>query len=375
MTLQSDLSADLASSPVTVILKRVRDYCQADPQIARRYDSAKQVVRAFRTPSFYEVSTRCNLYCEGCYYFENSDKSASFVDGNRDMEEWRGFFAQEAARRVSMAYFVGAEPALHQDRLVAAAPYFPHGNIGTNGTIRMDADVPFRIGVSAWAGDDKTDRQLRGASVFRKAVQLYQGDPRAIILYTVSAWNIGEIKTVAQICADHGIDLTFNFYSPTHAFNAKVAAHAPNDTSFFRHSRDGHTPCLGPDDLVRARETLEEVLTLFPETVIYSSRFNRWITGEKPRYDLDAEGIALNCGSRISGRLWYYRTDLERAAVKCATPDVDCATCRMYSGGWSSRFAPRAEDVASLKDFSEWLDMIEVLGRIFIRKNPHYAAG
>jgi hypothetical protein len=69
----------------------------------------------------------------------------------------------------------------------------------------------------------------------------------------------------------------------------------------------------------------------------------------------------------------YHRTDLKQAPVKCCTPDVDCTTCRMYSGGWSSRFAPTAADVRSAPDFSEWLDMIEVLGRIFLRRNPHHA--
>ena len=375
MTIQPDTAEDNAGTNLVAILKRVRDYCAADSDIARRYESAKQVVRVFRTPSFYEVSTRCNLYCEGCYYFENSDPTASIVDADRDLAEWTAFFGREAQRNVSMAYFVGAEPALHQDRLLAAARFFPYGNIGTNGTIRMDPDVPFRIGVSAWAGDDKTDRQLRGASVFRKAIRLYQGDPRAIILYTVSAWNIGQIETVAQICADHGVELTFNFYSPTRAYNAKLAAHAPNDAAFFRQSWEGHTPCLGPQDLARARDTLEEVLERFPQTVIYSSRFNRWITENGPRYQLDSDGIATDCGSRISGRMRYHRTDLEQTSVKCCTPDVVCGTCRMYSGGWSSRFAPRPIDVATCQNFSEWLDMIEVLGRIFVRKNPHYVAG
>lgn len=362
------------NADLTTILKRVRSFCQSEPDIARRYESAKQVVRAFRTPSFYEVSTRCNLFCEGCYYFENSEQTGAPVDANRDLQSWRNFFESEAKRNVTMAYFVGAEPALHQERMLAAAPYFPYGNVGSNGTIRIDQDIPFRIGVSVWAGDDETDQKLRGGSVFRKAIRIYQGDPRAIMLYTVSAWNIDQIGTVAQMCADHGIDLTFNFYSPTNAFNAKVKAHSVNDNAFFRQSRTGHTPCLGPDELARARDALEQVMDDYPQTVLYSSRFNRWITGSGPIYELDSSGVALGCGSRITGRLRYHRTDLRQADVKCATPDIDCATCRMYSGGWSSRFAPRTEDVATKQDFLEWLDMIEVLGRIFLRKNTQYAA-
>jgi hypothetical protein len=265
-----------------------------------------------------------------------------------------------------MAYFVGAEPALHQERLLTAATHFPNGNVGTNGTIRIHAEVPYRIAVSVWAANDATDRQLRGATVFRKALRNYEGDPRAIMVFTVSAWNIDEVPIMARMCREHGVDLTFNFYSPTRAFNSKIAGGAPNDRTFFRQSTAEKSPRLSADSLARASETLDQVTADYPETVVYSRNFNSLVTAPEELYELDADGVAVDCGSRVGERMHYYRTDLIRADVKCCSPDIDCSSCRMYSGAWSSRLEPKARDVESEQAVENWLEMIDTAGRIFL---------
>jgi hypothetical protein len=347
------------------VLRGLRQLLQQRPDFAPRYELAKAVVRAFRKPAFYEVSQRCNLWCEGCYYFE--DANPQRVPEQEQAQAWDAFFASEGARGVSMAYFVGAEPALHQERLVAAAKYFPWGNIGTNGTIRIDPSVPYRIGVSVWAADDATDKRLRGASVFRKALKNYEGDPRAIILFTLSPWNLPGARTLAEMCRDHGLPLTFNMYSPTATFLDRLSKGDSNDKEYFRVSRPDSTPCFTPADLAETRRTVEDLLEDFPETVIYSRGYNDWATQPGSLYDIDPEtGVATHCGSRIVGQMRYHTADLRMAERKCCTPDVDCSSCRMYSGGWSSKFQPTAHDVASETAFGGWLDMMETLGRIFL---------
>ena len=109
----------------------------------------------------------------------------------------------------------------------------------------------------------------------------------------------------------------------------------------------------------------------FPDTIIYSKTYNDWVTRAGPLYELDAEtGVAVHCGSRIVGQMTYHLSNLEPATPKCCTPDIDCSQCRMYSGGWSSKFQPREADVASDRAFSDWIDVILVLGRIFLFENP-----
>lgn len=364
-TLPPALPSDEDRASPRGIARALQQMLTARLDLVPGHARARAVVRAFRRPAFYEVETRCNLKCEGCYYFEGG--TTHHLTPESDERAWSRFFAAEAARGVSMAYLVGAEPALAPKRIMAAAPHFPWGNIGTNGTIPIPREAPFRIGVSVWAGDDAEDRTLRGASVFRKALRNYAGDPRAIMLFTVSRWSMHQVDAVAKMCADNGVPLTFNLYSPTRSFLQKLAAGNPRDDRFFRVSAAANSPMLGPDDLARVHGALGDAMDRFPDTVIYSHAYNDLMCRPGPRYDIDpATGIATNCHSRMRDPMRYHTADLKRAEVKCGTPDVDCSQCRMYSGGWSSRFAPRAEDVASPEAFAAWTGMIEVLGRIFL---------
>jgi len=351
------------------IVRRIGALLETHPQFKPRYDAAKRVVRAFRKPAFYEIAQRCNLRCEGCYYFEGGISRP--VQEAQPIAAWEAFFAAEAARGVTMAYFVGAEPALEQERLVAASSRFPYGNIGTNGTIRIDPCVPYRIGVSVWAGEDGTDRALRGASAFRKAFRNYAGDPRVNILFTISRWNLRNVRTVAEMCRDNGLPLTFNLYSPTLTFLDKLQRRKANDDAYFRISRPHNTPVLRDDDLMLVRRTISDLMDEFPDTILYAKAYNTWVTQPGSLYEIDPQtGIATHCGSRIIGTMRYYGADLQPRSPKCCTSDVDCSQCRMYSGGWSSKFQPGERDVADAGAFADWLDMITVLGRIFLYEQP-----
>lgn len=337
----------------------------SNPGLAGPYQSAREVIRIFRKAAFYEISQRCNLFCEGCYYFEN--EAVARATEIRDPKKWDDFFAAEARRHVSLAYFVGAEPALEQKRLHAAARHLPYGILGTNGTIKIDRDIPFRIQVSIWAADDSSEVRLRGAPAYRKAFKNYEGDPRANMVFTLSAWNLDVARSVATLCRDHGILLTFNHYSPTHSFLKKLGAGVENDSQYFRLSSAGATPCLEGDSLRRARDTVDELMDDFPETIVYSRAINRRATQPGQIYEVDPiSGIAEKCGSRIVGNMRYFKADLKSEPVKCCTPDVNCRECRMYSGLWSTSLMPTAADVATADTFSDWIDVIRTLGKVFI---------
>ena len=221
--------------------------------------------------------------------------------------------------------------------------------------------------VSVWAADEATDKRLRGASVFRKALKNYQGDPRAIILFTISPWNLDGLPTIAQMCRDHGLPLTFNMYSPTTSFLDRLAKGDTNDNEYFRVSRPGSTPCFSTSDLVETRRAVEDLMDAFPETVVYSRPYNDWVTRPGSLHEIDpATGFAPYCGSRTVGTMRYYTADQQPSEIKCCTPDFDCTNCRMYSGGWSTKLQPTGEDLASGDAFSDWLEMIGTIGRIFV---------
>lgn len=360
-------TVDSDPSDARSLVRTIRALTAANPKLANKYDEAKRTIRVFRKPAFYEVTERCNLFCEGCYYFEDDERQPR--PERESIEEWERFFAAEAQRQVSIAYFVGAEPALAQERLAAASAHFPYANIGTNGTIRIDPSIPYRIAISIWAADDGTDRKLRGASVFRKALKNYRGDPRAIVLFTMSRWNMAEARIVAEMCQDNGVPLTFNMYSPTATFLNKLATGHRNDRGFFRVSRSHDHPGFSDEDLVQSRRIIAELLNDFPETIIYSNTYHEWATRPGPLYNLEqSTGSAMGCGSRLVGEMRMYGADLLPKAVKCCTPGLDCSHCRMYSGGWSSKLQAGVDDLIDAETFSAWMDLIGVIARIFTVK-------
>lgn len=355
------------NSHVRDSLRLIRKHIKTNPELMPAYKAVNQICHIFARPAFYEISDKCNLKCEGCYYFDPETVHPVKQEENTFDDKWPVLLKNEKARGVTMPYFLGAEPVLEQTRLMTAAKYFKRGNLGTNGTIRLDPEIPFRLSISAWAADEKDDSWLRGAHALRKALRLYQGDKRAILLYTVNPTNIDQVPEMARIAKDHGLPLTFNLWSPTTSLLSRLSSFSGNDDQFFRISTPEKSLVFGSSDLERTRDVLGQALDDFPDTVIYSHAYNRWSTQRGPLYPLDAKtGVAYDCGSRIHGSFKYFGMDLESQAIKCCTSAIDCENCRLYSGGWSSHFSPRPYQVASLAAFKEWLDMILTIGRIFL---------
>lgn len=90
----------------------------ARPHLRRRYARAKEMRRIAHHANNYDLTSRCNLFCEGCFHFEGDDYKTA-VEEN-DIRKWRGFFRAQAKRGVTFASIAGAEPGLEQERLMAA---------------------------------------------------------------------------------------------------------------------------------------------------------------------------------------------------------------------------------------------------------------
>lgn len=352
-------------------LRRVRQILDETPNLKTRFLRARNIIRNFRRPAFYEISQQCGFFCEGCYYFEDTHRK--HISNEMTPKEWELFFENERKRGVTMAYLVGAEPALHMDRLLAASKNIGFGKIGTNGMIRIHPDVEFRIGVSIW-GDDEYDIKFRSGGMLRKAFANYEGDPRAIMLYTISPWNLHTVKDVVRITAEHGLQITFSMFSPTATYLQKRATSAPPDKNYFRLAHSIKSPIFSPDDLKKIDDLTTEMLISYPDTVLTTKGYNKRMTQSKPLYTINKDScIAEDCASRIKEPLHYYRVDGSRQNNKCCTPDVDCKHCRLYSGGWSSLFEPGPEYLVDAHVFTEWLEMIDMLGRIFLYPYPFEA--
>jgi MoaA/NifB/PqqE/SkfB family radical SAM enzyme len=329
--------------------------------LRQRYRAIRQEVGKLAGSS-YDVTNKCNLRCEGCLYFSG--------DGNQDYQDrstysdWDIFFRREAARGVNFAYLAGAEPSLVPERIEAAWHHIDRGVIFTNGTRRIDPHIGFRIHISSW-GDAMQATRFRGADTLLKALENYAGDPRAVVIMTLNAQNLSQIGTVAQLCAAHGLGLSFSYFSPTTDYlNRLRQADSPRD-DYFRISSAQSNLLMTRDTFKAARQTIASCLREYPETVIYSLAYDDWVTRPEDLYTLDDNGVAVNCGNRLTPEFRHFSVKLKEHTGKCCSPNLSCTECRAYAMGYAS-FLTRHGGLRDPAWLRTWLDVWETWARLFL---------
>jgi hypothetical protein len=346
---------------VAVTVRKVQTYLAAHPALRKRYARAKALRRVARYANNYDITSRCNLFCEGCFYFEGDDYKRAREE--TDLAKWQALYRSEAERGVTFANFVGAEPSLEPERIAAAQKYFKRGVVFSNGTVKINPAIAYTVLISVW-GDEKTTTVLRGGSVLHKALGNYRDDPRARALFTVSAKNIDQISAVTRIVADYGIPLSYNYFSPTDSYLRKLKGGVSDPSRSFRLSSADDNMILSADDLKRIRDRIDDMIDLYPGLVFHSHAFNKFVTNPDGIYAIDpANGLAKNCSGMHSPWHQTHRVDLRLSDGKCCAPNTNCRHCRLSSISLSS-FMFRLDDfLGSCEDFVSWLDICDQWGR------------
>lgn len=70
-------------------LRKVKQILDETPNLKARFLKARKIIRNFRRPAFYEISQKCGLFCEGCYYFEDTDRQ--HINNEMTPKEWELF--------------------------------------------------------------------------------------------------------------------------------------------------------------------------------------------------------------------------------------------------------------------------------------------
>lgn len=336
------------------------------PELAERYRKVKEYFRI--RESAYDVTSACQLRCEGCYYFEG-DKYK--VRDNRDPEAWRQFMEREKERGINYVNLAGAEPALAPKVLAVCHQVIPLGNVFSNGLRKIDPEVRYRVHLSVWGdatGDPIYRRRFGGKpGPYCLPIQLdnYRGDDRVIFVFTFNSENVGQVDEVIRRVAGDGHQVTFNVFS------------APVESG--SQLRQLH------DTLSRTRDKMLEAIETWGDTVVYS-RYNALVhTRERslhqqfgcpyPRAQLAAGHEGLGIGKTFRS----YRTDLTHVPESdCCIPDTDCADCRHYAAGSAIVSSRLALHVDSESDFRGWLDYVDTYLAIWIlgyRKGPSLYTG
>jgi hypothetical protein len=323
------------------------------PDLADRYRKVKKYF--FLRESAYDVTSACQLRCEGCYYFEGDKYKTR---DNRDPEAWTAFFEQEKCRGITYVVLAGAEPALVPRVLQACYSVIPLGTIASNGLKPIATDVRYRIHLSVWGnaeGDPKYRRWANGKpgpNCLPAQLRNYRDDERVIFVYTFNHDNVDQLDDVVERIHDEGHKLTFNVFSSP---------------------MGDRSPLQLREALTKTRDKMLEALERYPETVIYS-RYNAEVHTQPaglhelfgcvyPRAQMGSGRTPVG----ISQTFRSYRTDLTHSPESdCCVPDTDCADCRHYAAGSAIVSSRLGLHVDSEQCFRCWLDYVDTYLAIWV---------
>ena len=323
--------------------------------IAARFGRVRRYF--FLRESTYDMTARCNLRCDGCYYYAG-DKHG--VEDNPDLEAWRHLFRSEKARGITFVVLAGAEPALVPALLATCFAEIPLGAIATNGLIPIPAGVGYRIHISVW-GNDVTSQRIRGAAhMLERQIEAYADDPRAVFVYTFTRDNVAEAAPVVEQLAGRGCLVTFNTFSSAVGYRGALT----------------HTPA----SLTQVRHTMLRLLRDFPGQVVYSPYSAAVHTHERSLHALFSCPYPRQNRTQFGlGRSFrQYRSDLTWSPeAACCVPDTDCADCRHYAAGSAIVTARMNRHVGSAEQFRAWLDYVDTYLAVWVPgygKSPNLVA-
>ena len=321
----------------------------AHPEIRQRWEKVKKYF--FLRESTYDMSNRCNLRCDGCYYFEGEKQ---FAVENAQVEAWRQLMQSEKKRGITYVVLAGAEPSLVPELLEVCFQELPLGSIATNGFRKIPESVGYKIHISVWGNDETSLRIRKAKDLLKKQIENYRNDPRAVFVYTFTRENIEEVSEVAKRLVSENCKLTFNVFSSPVGYNGPL-----------RH--DG-------ESLARARTAMIELLEKYPQHVLFSVYNAVAHTHQGSLHDLFSclyprQNPSQDLGLGRSFR--QYRTDLkwDRSAA-CCVPDTDCADCRHYASGSAIVTARLFRHADKLETFQAWLDYVDTYLAVWVMGYP-----
>ncbi len=317
----------------------------ADADIRERWEKVRRYF--FLRESTYDMTNRCNIRCDGCYYYEGEKQ---FARENGDLEQWRQLMRGEKGRGITYVVLAGAEPSLVPDLLDVCFEEMPLGCIASNGFRRIPDSVGYKIHISVWGSDETSLRIRRAKNLLLRQIENYRSDPRAVFVYTFTKNNIEEVRGVAETLAGRDCRITFN------VFSAPVGYGGP-----LRH--DG-------ESLARTRAVMLEMMAAFPDHVLFSPGN---VAAHTHRLGLHAlYGCSyprMNPSTDIGlGRSFrQYRADLSwDRSVACCVPDTDCADCRHYAAGSAIVTARLYRHATDPGTFRSWLDYVDTYLAVWV---------
>jgi len=317
----------------------------AEPVVRERWERVRKFF--FLRESTYDMTSRCNIRCDGCYYYAGEKQ---FAVDNSDPEAWRKLMRQEKARGITFVVLAGAEPALVPDLLQACYDEIPLGCIATNGLKLINKSVAYKIHVSAWGSDETSLRVRKQKDMLVKQIDNYRGDSRAVFVYTFTSENIDEAHDVIAELAANDCKATFNMFSAPEGYQG-----------ILRHTTQ---------TLARARQAMLDLLVRYPQHVIfspYSAVAHTHRLGLHALYSCPYPRMNSSTDIGLGRSFRQYRSDLtwDRSAA-CCVPDTDCADCRHYAAGSAVVTSKLYRHATDPDTFKAWLDYVDTYLAVWV---------
>ncbi|MBD3230931.1 MAG: radical SAM protein [Candidatus Lokiarchaeota archaeon] len=238
----------------------------------------------------YDITYKCNLNCEHCYFRSSNPKPWELSD-----EQWHEVFKKHHSLGISSAALTGGEPTLRMNVIRDAYETFGLIQIATNGLIKIPDDIRATIWTSI-DGVEETHNKIRGAKIYKKVIENIRDDPRITISTTLSTSNYKEIEQVVENCTKIGVSGIF----------------------FMLYSGNLNDPLLLTGS--KLKRTIREIYRMideYPDFVIYSKMMTDCMLTKK----FINECIFLDNNLIVS-----YFPDMRKK--RCVMGDwVDCRTC------------------------------------------------
>ncbi len=315
------------------------------PGIRGRWEKVRRYF--FLRESTYDMTRRCNIRCNGCYYYEGGKQ---FTAENRDPQAWRDLMRREKERGITFVVLAGAEPSLVPELCRVCYEEIPLGAIATNGLKPIPRAIDYKIHISVWGSDETSFRTRNARDMLVRQMENYGDDPRAVFVYTFTRDNTHEAREVADQLSHGGCRLTFNMFSAPVGYDGEL-----------KHDEAS---------LARTRKTMLDLLEQYPETVLFSAYSAAAHTHRLGLHDLygcsyPRKNPSTDVGLGRSFR--QYRTDLswDRRAA-CCVPDTDCRDCRHYAAGSAVVTARLFRHADDPRTFRAWLDYVDTYLAVWV---------
>lgn len=317
----------------------------AQQEIKARWEKVRKYF--FLRESTYDMSNRCNIRCDGCYYYEGEKQ---FAKENGDPEAWRKLMQAEKARGITYVVLAGAEPSLVPELLDVCYQEMPLGSIATNGFKKIPESIGYKLHISVWGNDETSLRVRKAKDLLKKQIENYKNDARAVFVYTFTRENIEEVREVAAQLVANDCKLTFNVFSSPVGYQGKL-----------QHD---------DESLRQTRQTMIDLLNQYPRNVLFSVYNAVAHTHKNGLHDLYSCSYPRQNASQDIGlgrSFRQYRTDLNwDRSVACCVPDTDCVDCRHYAAGSAVVTARLYRHVNNSAVFKSWLDYVDTYLAVWV---------